>query len=499
MKPSAEQQQAAAQKAAEIKAQIDSQSWIGGKIQEVLDFLPFAEYALIDYMVAQDVWGDHPVPLPPKGYVQGEGVIEFGLFLYWFKNPEELDLSQFDFKQVVLILALTAVLDHYLPDSKLDKTHYEYFKHNELIYIDGTVLSTETYANFDQGWFTAFLNLFISLKDNLWYHGGTFPTTPTPPVIPLQGATSNSVSIAIIGDWGAGNPAATAVMNQVQRLNPDYVIHVGDTYYGGTPALTSPHGDKYFAPGEELANLVNLWPSQFRGKSFTLNSNHEMYSGANGLYYDALLNNNAPFTAQQGSGCFALTFGGWTLIGLDSAYNSSTLSAFMTGSIGTKDGFQTTWLQSLHLDPAKTIVFTHHNGFEDDTCSGSPLWAEINHALGNKDPFAWYWGHVHNGIVYKSPITIPSSKTVPGFTTNTFARCLGHAALPYGLASSLEQPHAKANITYKADSPMPKPSKQLYNGFAILTLTTTNGVVSGITEAFYDPSSQTPKYSKLLL
>ncbi|MEZ4875196.1 MAG: hypothetical protein R2793_07065 [Flavobacteriaceae bacterium] len=35
---------------------------------------------------------------------------------------------------------------------------------------------------------------------------------------------------------------------------------------------------------------MNLWPSAWNGKSFTLNSNHEMYSGANGLYYDALLN-----------------------------------------------------------------------------------------------------------------------------------------------------------------------------------------------------------------
>ncbi|MEZ4875197.1 MAG: hypothetical protein R2793_07070 [Flavobacteriaceae bacterium] len=31
--------------------------------------------------------------------------------------------------------------------------------------------------------------------------------------------------------------------------------------------------------------------------------------------------------------------------------------------------------------PQKTIVFTRHNGFEDDTTSASPLWAEIHYAL----------------------------------------------------------------------------------------------------------------------
>ncbi|MEZ4875882.1 MAG: metallophosphoesterase [Flavobacteriaceae bacterium] len=493
-----EEQQAAQQYAAEIKKQLEANSWIGDKIQEILDFLPFAEYALIEYMVLKNAWGNHPIPPPPKDYVKGQGVIEFGLFLYWFKNPWELDLSQFSGTQKAYLIGLVLAMDYYLPPSKLDLSHFEYFKTNELIYVDGTVLSTKPFANFDQGWFTAFLNLFITVKDTLWYNGGTFPTT-SPPVIPLQGKAPNTVSIAILGDWGAGNPAAMAVMDQIQQvIKPDYIIHVGDTYYGGTPALNSPTGDKYFAPGEELANLVNLWPSAWNGKSFTLNSNHEMYSGANGLYYDALLNPKSPFTAQKGSGCFALKLGDWTLVGLDSAYNSSSFSAFMTGSIGEKGGFQTQWLQSLQLDPKKTIVFTHHNGFEDDTTSASPLWAEIHYALKG-DPFAWYWGHVHNGIVYTQPITIPNTKMVPGFTTATYARCLGHAALPYGLATSLEQPPAKNNITYKADSPQPFPSKQLYNGFAVLTLTTSHGKVSGISEAFYDPSSNTAKYTKRLL
>ncbi|MEZ4875198.1 MAG: hypothetical protein R2793_07075 [Flavobacteriaceae bacterium] len=59
---------------------------------------------------------------------------------------------------------------------------------------------------------------------------------------------------------------------------------------------------------------------------------------------------------------------------------------------------------------------------------------------------------------------------VPGFTTATYAAAQAMRPCPMGYGPSLEQPPAKNNITYKADSPQPFPSKQLYNGFAVLTL-----------------------------
>jgi hypothetical protein len=103
---------------------------------------------------------------------------------------------------------------------------------------------------------------------------------------------------------------------------------------------------------------------------------------------------------------------------------------------------------------------------------------------------------VHNGIVYNTPITIPAVPNQPGLTTNTFTRCLGHSALPYGSASSLKG----KPVAWCASDAQPAPSKELYNGFAMLTLTVNSaGQLNGITESFYDLSKNTAVWTKKLL
>lgn len=483
----------------DLRSKLESNPELKISFKEILDFLPYCEYELITYMVAQKVWSG-AVPPPPKDWIKGDGAIELGLFLYWFHNVSLLDLSMFTPSQQSDIKIFIYSADIFLQDTKMNRTNYNSLKEGDLIYVDGSILNMEIYATFDQGWFVAFLNLLQTTINEAWYNKGVFPTV-TPPVIPMVGKDPNTVNIAIIGDWGAGNGNAKAVMDNVNKLQPDYIIHVGDTYYGGTPLVTDPNGPLYYAPGEEMDNLVKLWPSGYQGKSFTLNSNHEMYSGANGLFYNAYGANhspvgaNTPFSAHKGSSCFALTLGGWTLLGLDSAFEGKVEKAFMTGSLGDSNGTQANWIKSLRLDPNKTIVLTHHNGFEDNTKTVSPLWAQLYSILGG-DPFAWYWGHIHNGIVYKKPVTIPTQPHMPDFKTNTYARCLGHASLPYGVASGLDS----TKIDYQADNIKPH-SNELYNGFAMLTLTTQNGVMENISEGFYDvsPSPSQPRYFRRLL
>lgn len=489
------------QKALEIKQLLETNASIKSDIDKLLNYLPYCEYELILYMIEKKVWTGKP-PSPPEGFKPGAGTIELGLFLYWFNHPGKLKLSKFSFKEQLLILGIIVGLDTVLPSTKMNSINYDFFTNNELIYTDGTVLSTAKYATYDQGWFVAFLNLIESTTRLLWYNNGKFPTS-APASVPLKSqkksaddtAGNETVTIGIFGDWGAGNSASKKVMAELTGLEPDYLVHVGDVYYAGTPLESSPNGSHYFSPGEEYQNLLDLWPATYKGLSFTLNSNHEMYSGANGLFYDALDVNKGPFNAQKGTSCFALEFGGWTILGLDTAFMGKVTDAFMTGSLGEPSGFQSQWIQGLGLDPKKTIVLSHHNGFADDCSTVSPLWKEVESALKG-DPFAWYWGHVHNGIVYADQVTIPETNGT--FTTTTFARCLGHAALPYGLASSLTN---NKNIAWNANSPMPTPSKQLYNGFAVITLTTdNNGQLNGITEKFYDVSAcKQPVWEKRLV
>lgn len=478
----------------EIKQLINRDAVTLSILKELIDFLPDCEYQLISFMIEQGVWqGAKPV-FPPD---YSEGTVELGLFLYWLNNPGQLDLSQFSPSEQVAISFLILGLYELLPATNMTDANAAFFKNNELIYTDGGVLSTKKYATYDQGWFFAFLNLIESVMRNLWYNGGVFPTTK-PPRIPLAGAVPNTVSIAILGDWGTGDATARAVMAAVTSLKPDYIVHVGDVYYAGTPNVSSPNSSHYFALGEETINLLDVWPSSYAGRSFTLNSNHEMYSGANGYFFEALraqVNGKGSFfSAQEGSSCFTLQYGGWTILGLDTAFMSSCIDAFMTGSIGGSAGTQGQWIQSMGLNPATTIVLTHHNGFAPDCSSASPLWAEIRSALKG-DPFAWYWGHVHNGIVYNAPITIPSIPKQPGLTTNTLTRCLGHAALPYGIAAL-----NKNTVAWNETNAQPAPSKELYNGFAVLTLTTDGArQLNGITESFYDLSTNKPVWTKKLL
>lgn len=468
-----------------IRQLIDNNASIESDLQELLDFLPNCEYELISFMVTQKVWKGS-VPLAPPDYSPGDGSVDLGLFLYWLNNPAQLDLSMFTLAERLEIDLLIAVLDETLASSLMTAENAAYFSTNELIYTDGGVLSTKKYATYDQGWFIAFLNLVETLIRDLWYYGEAFPSTK-PPVITLTGQAINSVKIAILGDCGTGDAVLEGILKNITLQNPDYIIHVGDVYYAGTPSSRCANADKYFFPGEEGINLLKLWPVSAAGKSFTLNSNHEMYSGANGYFCEALGSRSSGvfFSAQQGSSCFALQCGGWTILGLDTAYMGSVTDAFMTGSIGGAGGTQGQWISSLKTDPAKTIVLTHHNGFEPDCSAVSPLWAEIAGALGG-DPYAWYWGHVHNGIAYKSPITIPPTAKLPGLTTKTFARCLGHAALPYGPSPALDG----KPILWKASNLKPA-SRELYNGFAMLTLSlNTSGQVNGILESFFDLSSR---------
>lgn len=474
-------------KIAELEALLTKNPTAALSLPSFAGYLQACEYQLILFMVKENAW-QGPVPPTPPNFKPNEGGIEFGLFLYWFNNPAVID----SFEIGLTAIALDVLLK--LPKSQIDSTNYSFLVKNELIYVDGTVLSTETYATFDQGWFAAFLNLLETVIRGTWYNNGVFPMPTTPKPIQLSGTKAGTVKIAMVGDWGSGDAASAAVMNQIVSLKPDYIIHLGDVYYGGTPTAADPNSSHLFDLNEEMDNLVNAWPASYAGKSFTLNSNHEMYSGANGLFYDALNPATSPFSAQQGMSCFQLQFGGWNIVGLDSAFNGTSLDAFMSGNLGLPGDPQLKWLSSLNLNPAQTIVLTHHTGFEYDASEIDQLWLQLRAVWSGKDPYAWYWGHAHNGIVYSNPVKIPYNN--PLFTTNTYARCAGHGALPYGLSTALQN---NQNVLWQAASPMPAPSKQAYNGFVMLTLESTANQLSKITENFYDGSAPTtPTWTKVI-
>ena len=315
----------------------------------------------------------------------------------------------------------------------------------------GEIWGTGKYQQLDPGWAES----VAVWLEHLTQPKHTFNTTP--PVIPIP----DSVKIAIAGDWGTGdwrtqaNPApSTDVARQIGFLHPDVTIHLGDVYYAGTS-------------DEEQHLLVKHWPPAPEG-AFTLNSNHEMYSGADPYFVDALAN---PIFAKQG-GCsyFALTNTNWAIVGLDSAYYADEEKLYMDGALSPNGGptDQVNFLETQVATGKKIIVLSHHAGLSEDGSATTELWNQVLGAFpAGSAPAFRYWGHFHAGVVYN-----------PFATVN--CRCCGHGGIPWGQASILQPSPNVAWHEHRSANDPDLPQRVL-NGFAVLNL---NG--PQIQELFYD-------------
>ena len=327
---------------------------------------------------------------------------------------------------------------------------------------DGSLIYTSKFGQLDAGWVTALI-FYIALKLGVSEVSSWAPFGTTPAII---STTADTVKIAIVGDWGTGpwtdgsvNYPALEVINQVESLTPDYTIHLGDVYYAGTAG--------FLDSDEELANFVNNWPSGSQG-SFMLNSNHEMYSGAQGFFGKGL--KAAAFASQKNTSYFAIQSEKWIIIALDSAYYDPS-PLFMNGALN--DANQINFIKSLDTTNKTVILMTHHNptNIEGTGTGQLPLWNQVLSALGRPPDF-WYWGHVHNAMVY-SDSSFPAQNGVK-------ARCVGHGAIPFGLAYGLQNPDGttKPSVEYYAhellssvyENTDAQQATRVLNGFAMLTI-----------------------------
>lgn len=319
------------------------------------------------------------------------------------------------------------------------------------------------YENEDPGWIKCLLEYASS-------HPVDFPTAqPGTAIYPLQ---NGEIKIALAGDWGTNNPPAVAIAGHIKAANPDYTIHLGDVYYAGDFR-------------DELANLVDLWPSG-RSGTFALNSNHEMYCGGVG-YFQVIRNQKF---MNQGFSYFALHNNDWLIIGLDTAYwghNQSFLyedGYISDDRLKPKGIAQRDWLIDLLGKPEharkRLMILTHHDGFDVDVGKAKEkhLLPVISNLIGNRDCL-WYWGHVHAGIAYK-PIQLAANSLLR-------ARCVGHGGVPYPPFGDLAiYGNQKYSIEWaeqeKAKTGDPR---RALNGYMILTLNGTR-----ITEEFYDENGR---------
>lgn len=356
----------------------------------------------------------------------------------------------------------------------------------------GDIYGFGKYEQLDPGWAWTLKN---DLMNHLpkWMGNGygraDFVTGNWAQPVTLQAGSDKKVRIAIIGDWGSGkftldglanpNGPACAVMDTLGKLatKPDYIIHLGDTYYAGTGSNRSPKGEET----QCLIDILNLYPELAKpGKCFTLNSNHEMYGGAYGYYGTAL--SHPLFSSQQGCSYFALEFGDWIIAGIDSAYFDPS-NLYMNGGLGDKaKNPQYPFLKQIKDSGKKVILMSHHAGLSTD--GGTPnanLWPDVTSVV---TPDYWYWGHTHLGAVYNSKAYSGSMKT----------RCIGHSAIPFAIPPGMEK--CRQNVDWYSNTPLQEEqmlkallysSRRATNGFAMLTLSK-----DGITEEVYDMDNTTP-------
>ncbi len=207
-------------------------------------------------------------------------------------------------------------------------------------------------------------------------------------------------TIALVSDWGTANAHAVAVAQQIAARAPDHVIHLGDIYYSGTP-------------GEVDRHFLDVWRAYGPRSSryWSLNANHEMYSGGYG-YFQHLL----PAFGQPAS-YFALANRWWRLVGLDTGYVTQT---FTTPQMAWLDAQLTGAGLAAPRDTAaaRNVLLTHHNLLSQFRKRGDALeeWLDPHIAAGRI--YGWFWGHEHHLVQY-APYR------------GMKCRCIGHGALPY--------------------------------------------------------------------
>ena len=202
-----------------------------------------------------------------------------------------------------------------------------------------------------------------------------------------------ALRVAVVGDWGTGLYGAPAIASSIEKDGRyDLLIHLGDVYYSGTPK-------------EVRENFLELWPSVPGAVSRACNSNHEMYSGGEGLFKETL-----PAFGQQATP-FAIETDHWLLAGLDSAYEDHDLA-----------NGQAAWLSRLieGAGERRVLLFCHHQPFSLLSKQGPELVGKLAPLLESGRIFAWYWGHEHRCVLYDRH---------PAWGLH--GRCIGHGGMPY--------------------------------------------------------------------
>jgi hypothetical protein len=256
------------------------------------------------------------------------------------------------------------------------------------------------FEKLDLGW----ANCTLAAGLRAWR--GRHPFNPSP-ATPYK--IGNNARVILVSDWASGLPRARKVADAIRlRLNDaeaasrdKHVIHLGDVYYSGWA-------------NEYAANFLSCWPvdKPEQASSWSLNANHDMYSGGKG-YFEYLLADQR-FQAQERSSFFSLENDNWQLLGLDTGYHTSTFDPHDLY------GDQNLWISQRLTNVDKTgILLSHHQPFSAFESGGDKILEKLQGPLAAGHVRGWFWGHEHRCTLYKASHNIQ------------YPRCIGHGGIPF--------------------------------------------------------------------
>jgi hypothetical protein len=250
---------------------------------------------------------------------------------------------------------------------------------------------------------------------------------------PARAPLDTRSRLVLISDWGSGRTDARRVAEQTKAFLhddvPTHLVHLGDTYYSGTT-------------DEARRNILAGWPVDPADAgtvaSWSLNGNHDMYSGGHGLFEVTLADQRFALQRVDGGATtswFVLSGDDWNVVGLDTAWRHPELDIrgdqlFVEGDLGHLHGPQVDELLRCAREPGKRLlVLSHHQlysayddhrvAFGPDRSDTTPLQDELKPVLDEREIDAWFWGHEHDCLAYEH-----------GFGGVGAARAVGHGAVP---------------------------------------------------------------------
>ncbi len=250
-----------------------------------------------------------------------------------------------------------------------------------------------------------------------WHNVDDF-VLPDPRDVAAPAILPERARVAVISDWGTGEPRPQALLRAVRALRPDVVIHLGDIYYSCDTREAAAF----------LADVRAVFP-EGSARVFTLCGNHDMYAG--GAPYYGLLDRLG-----QPASFFCLRNAHWQFVAMDTGYND--FDPFREGAATTwvRDGTtgdgtpdadpysELTWHADKLVNPGgrRTVLMGHHPPFSrhgvlrGDRTVNERLMGQFAPWLDGID--LWLWGHEHCQLIYA-----PFAGVVRG-------RCLGAGAIP---------------------------------------------------------------------